>query len=155
MRAEGVEPSRSYAHRIFVPATAFAALAMPPIGTGRFIVWTIPSPKRSRIFFARRRCCRLVFTPSKRVPGSPTFVSACISRDTRLSLVCLRYLPQLRVRYSLVILCTQTFDEPCPGREPQINHTHHTKQVPSKAYDPPEDSHIPRNTGRRRSVRGH
>jgi len=40
VRAEGLEPSRGYPQRIFIPATAFAA-AKPA-----FVVWTIPSPWR-------------------------------------------------------------------------------------------------------------
>jgi len=39
VRAEGLEPSRACAQRIFLPAMAFAT------AVAAFVVWTIPSPR--------------------------------------------------------------------------------------------------------------
>ena len=61
VRAAGVEPARGYPQRIFVPATAFAAV-FAAFSAKSFVVWTIPSPERVRALGA----ARLVSTPSLR-----------------------------------------------------------------------------------------
>ena len=55
VRAGGLEPPRAYAQRIFIPATAFAAVFET------FVVWTIPSPYDG---LPRLGAARLVSTPS-------------------------------------------------------------------------------------------
>ncbi|AAV90426.1 hypothetical protein ZMO1_ZMO1802 [Zymomonas mobilis subsp. mobilis ZM4 = ATCC 31821] len=56
VRAEGLEPSRANAQRIFLPATAFTATAYAVFG-----VWTIPSPCPLKKGVG---AARLVSTPS-------------------------------------------------------------------------------------------
>ncbi|AEI38220.1 hypothetical protein [Zymomonas mobilis] len=56
VRAEGLEPSRANAQRIFLPTTTFVATAKAVFG-----VWTIPSPYPVKQGVG---AARLVSTPS-------------------------------------------------------------------------------------------